>query len=245
MKRLALFVFVVASCAVFADTGLRTGNSSSFISVRDLECQRDAGLLCSRDAGTHTGLLRCASASATEPGCVNTTTQAFIGAKTWNGRQRIVGVAHASLTACSSGEKGTWQTCTTHNSPVFCDGTDNHELLGSSSDEEVLAAVYVNGYFPPYWFGGVTLPSTAGWTLNAVSGFLGAGAGTGSLTLTVSDLINTCTCSIDCDSPTGRTACSGSCSWAASSNLLVLRSSSTCTKDPSVAGNLYLMGVAQ
>jgi hypothetical protein len=231
---------------VLADVGLRTGNSSAFKPVRDLECQADGGLLCSKDAGTSTGLLRCASASATEPGCVNTAAQTMAGAKTWTGSQRIVGVAHASLTACSSGVKGLWQTCTTHSSPVFCDGTDNHELLGASTDEVVLASVFVGGIPSAGFTTALVTPSTAVWSLSAVAAGWTAGTGTGaSITLRLTDLINNCDCAIDCDEPAGRTACSGSCSWAASSTLYFYRSTSTCTRDPAASGNLQLMGVAQ
>lgn len=245
MKRLALAVVVLGSCLVFADTKLKHANVDVGPIVA-LNCAPDGGFLCTRDAGS-VGNLKCNSASATEPGCVTPSDQTFAGKKSFSGRIRLNGAAHGSLTACSSGEKGTWQTCTTHNAPVFCDGTTNHELLGSSADEEVLAAIYVNGIPAPI-FGGVSLPSTASWTINALSGQWIAGTGSGTLRLGILGSAGTCICDIDCDAPTARTTCTSTCTFSASDDLILLRGSSgtaACTLDPHVVGNLNIMGIAQ
>lgn len=249
--RTALLLSFAASIAL-ADVGFRQGNSpqSSFVPVRELECARDAGLTCVRDAGYSIGLLRCVSANTTEPGCVTPSDQTWEGKKTFNNRARIVCKNHGSLTACSSGEKGTWQTCCTHNAPVFCDGTSNIETLGSQSDEAVLGALYVHGIPATVVFGGFTLPSTASWTINALSAQWVAGAGTGTLRLTILGTAGDCLCDIDCDAPLGRSTCAGSCTYSASDTIIFTRSPGSsgtvaCTLDPHVIGNLNVMGVAQ
>lgn len=244
MRLLALLLFVPP--VVLADVGMRTGNSSDFNSVRDIECQKDGGLTCVRDGGTTTGVLRCGAASATDPGCVVPGDQTMpSGKKTWNGRQRIVGGAHGALTACSSGEKGTWQTCTTHNSPVFCDGTSNHELLGAQTTEQVLGTLHVNG-LPVSFLGATTLPLTSGWSVTSLSGFWGPGVGSGTLPITIIGNAGTCACSVDCNEPEARTGCdAGTCSFSAGDTLFVLKGTSTCTKDPYVGGNLEIRGVNQ
>jgi hypothetical protein len=246
---LALSLF--ASVAL-ADVGLLNGGTV-LGPVRDLDCQRDAGLTCLADAGVRVGKLRCNEATATEPGCVTPSAQSFAGNKTLaTGYLRVVGVAHASLTACAAGTKGMWQTCTTHNAPVFCNGTSNLELGGTSAAEKVLAAVYVNGVptlsplgqFTQY--GEVTLSSGGSWvTMNAIAGDWYAGTGSGSLTFRVHDGSNNCDCAIDCDVPLARSTCSGNCAFAASATVAIFVLSSACTTAPVAIGNLHLMGVTQ
>ena len=239
MKRLAALL-LVASCFAAADVGLKQG-TTVIGPVRDISCVSDGGLYCSRDAGTAIGSIRCVGATATETGCVTPSAQTFAGDKTFTGDPRIVGHVHGSLTACSSGVKGMWPTCTTHNAPVFCDGTANQELIGSSGSEEVLLAWYVDGIPVPF-ANSVTLDSASTWTINAVAGMWVAGTGSGSLLITLVHTGGTCTCTIDCDVPGARTACSGNCTVAASASLGMGRGTSTCTLDPRVVGNLHVMG---
>lgn len=244
--RTALLLSFAASIAL-ADVGFRQGGSSTTVPVRDIECGRDGGFTCVRDAGTAIGVIRCVGATATEPGCITPSDQSFAGNKTWSGSHKITGVTHASLAACNAGAKNTMQGCTTHGALVWCDGTSNQELLGAGADEVVLAAAYVNGIPPPY-FGGVTLPAASGWTINALSGQWVAGTGTGTLRLNILSSAGECNCDVDCDTPSARNSCSGQCSPSASDSLLFLRGGSgtvACTRDPYVFGNLYLMGVAQ
>lgn len=241
--RLLLLASLLLAPLVLADVGLRNGNT--YVGpVRDIDCLRDAGLSCSRDAGESIGRLRCNGASASEPGCVVPGDQDMpTGKKTWNGRQRIVGVVHASLTACSSGEKGTWQTCTTHNAPVFCDGTTNRELLGSAGGEYQLATIKADG-LPVTFMGAATISSTSGWTISAVATLWGVGTGSGSMPITIIGTAGTCTCSVDCDVPLARTSCSGVCAFSAADTLYIFRGTSTCTKDPYANGTLALMGTS-
>lgn len=232
---------------VLADVGMRNGGTY-LGPVKDIECGRDGGLSCVRDAGTSIGVLRCNSATATEPGCITPSDQVLgNGKKTFSDRTRTLCKNHGSLTACSSNEKGTWQTCCTHSAPVFCDGTDNHELLGTASDDVMLFSIHVNG-IPPPTIGGITLPSNAGWTINAISGHWVAGTGTGSLRLSFSGTAGICSCDVDCDTPAARNVCTGNCTYAAGDTLAFARSYSgtaACTLDPYVGGNLEAMGVAQ
>lgn len=235
----ALAPLLLLPLIVFADTGVRTGNDGAFLPVRDLECQADGGLTCFRDAGTSTGVLRCSSATATEPGCITPSAQSFAGAKTWNARQRIVGVAHGSLTACSSGEKGTWQTCTTDNAPVFCNGTTNIELTGPSS-RVTLASLPVNRMFHALngYPGAFTLPYD--YTITTASGIIGTGAGT-TINLRFSDGTNNCDCSINC--VTGAiSACTGNCTYAASTQVVAAPNSDGCTTPITIWGDLTVAG---
>lgn len=238
MNRLALLGALVAAVAL-ADTDWRNANAE-IGPVKAVNCAPDAGLYCSRDAGS-VGNIRCLGATATEPGCVTPSAQTLAGDKTFNGDVRIVGHVHASLTACAAGKKGTWQTCTTHNSPVFCDGTTNYEMLGALAAEYELWPIFVDG-IPAAFFAGTTVSSTSSWTITALAGFWNLGAGAGSLPLTFASSAGTCTCTIDCDAPLGRATCTGSCTVPAGGTIFGLRGTSTCTLDPSVGGNLAVMG---
>lgn len=226
---------------VLADIGWRQGGVAGSNRVIDVQCQSDGGLYCVRDAGTQIGLISCTGATATEPGCITPSAQTLAGTKTLTGDLRLVGHVHASLTACASGTKGTWQTCTGHNAPVFCDGTNNIEFLGGASAETPLESLHVDG-IPATVFGAFTLSGTSSWTITAVTGFWGVGTGVGSLPLTLVSTAGTCTCTIDCDNPGARTACSGNCTIPVSTTVFGFRGTSTCTLDPYVGGNLTVMG---
>jgi len=246
MRPLALFLLLVP-LVVLADNGLRTGNSTPFLPVRDLECQRDGGLTCFRDAGTTIGALRCTAATATETGCVTPSAQSWSGTKTQTtGGYRIVGSSHATLTACASGTKGLQQTCTTHSALVWCDGTTNLELVGSTSGEQVLTSVGVSGV-PIGYYGAGQLSAGGAWTVvNAVKALWVPGTGSGALSWIITDGIsNTCTCDVDCDVPGTRATCSGVCAFAAGTVLFYGAFATTCTTDPVVLGNLEVMGVTQ
>lgn len=235
LKLALLFVPLV----VLADTGWRQGNAS-LGPVRDIDCTRDGGLWCSRDAGTQIGSIKCLGATATETGCVTPNAQTLAGDKTLTGDLRLVGHVHASLTACDANHKGTRQTCTTHNAEVFCNGTDNIETLGSASAEELLWPIYVNG-IPGGFFGAITLSSTSGGTITSVMGSLAGGSGSGSATVSLTHSGGTCTCTIDCDAPASRNACTGNCSLSAGASVGCLGVVSGCTLAPYVNGNLNVM----
>lgn len=247
--RAPLLLLLLVPVAVLADVDLyRAGTRIG--PVVSINCTADAGLTCVRDGGTSMGQLSCSPASTVETGCMTPGTQSIAGNKTWTGYQRITGVAHASLTACDAAHKNMLQGCTTHGAPVWCDGTANQELIGASSDEQVLSSVHIDG-IPRFTLGGFTLPSTAGWTINAISGLWSAGTGTGTLRLSFLGSAGTCSCDIDCDTPAARNACSGNCTYSAGDGVLFLRSLNSatgvtaCTLDPYVVGNLQVMGVAQ
>lgn len=236
----ALLLLLPIAPLLLGDVGLKQGNTV-IGPVRDISCANDGGLLCVRDAGTAIGALRCNSATATEPGCITPAAQTMAGAKTWTGRQRLVGVAHGSLTACSSGEKGTWQTCATHNSPVFCDGTTNHELLGANN-LAVLPGFYVNGLLHARSLVLHTFTLPFAFTITQTSGFIGAGTGTGSLNIRYSDGSNYCDCPVDCDSDQLSVTCSGNCSYAASTTVIAAVSSDGCDTPPTIKGLLTPAG---
>lgn len=226
---------------VFGDVG--EFNAGTYIGpIKDLNCKADGGLLCVRDAGTSMGHISCNPASSVETGCVTPSAQTWAGTKTIStGGVRIVGVAHASLTACASGTKGLQQFCTGHNSPVYCDGTTNIEIFSSSAPQQPLHAMFVHG-IPAGVVGYYTANSTTTETITALVGFWGAGTGSGSLPITIISGAGTCTCSVDCDVPLNRTTCSGNCAVPASSEIIALRGTSTCTLDPYVGGLLEVMG---
>lgn len=239
MKRLVLLIAIVAAVACFADSKIMQG-STVIGPVRDLKCVADAGVLCGRDTGS-IGTFRCVAGSSTEPGCVVPAAQAFSGDKTWNGSQRIVGSVHGALEACSGGTKGTWQTCTTHNAPVFCDGTNNIELLGASSGEGLLTSLDVNG-IPSSNFGQFVLSSSSSATITAITGEWNAGTGGGTIILGFTGTFGSCSCTVSCAAPTVRTACSGNCTVTANATVTAIRGAATCTLDPWVTGSLNVLG---
>jgi hypothetical protein len=238
MRALALLLFV--PLVVLADVGAQNAGVSVG-QIRDLDAARDGGLSLIRDAGTAVGKLRCVEATAAEPGCVTPSAQTFAGTKTLTADIRLVGHVHGSLTACAAGTKGTWQTCTTHSAPVFCNGTTNIEYLGSSSAEELFYGLFVDGV-PSLAIGAFNFSSTSGGTITALTGLWGAGTGAGSLPINLIHSGGTCACNIDCDVPGARTACSGNCSVSASALVTVSRGTSTCGLNPFVLGNLGVMG---
>lgn len=237
MKRFAVITVLFGAFFVFADTKLKSADVDVGAIVA-LNCAPDAGLLCTRDAGS-VGNLRCNAATATEPGCVTPSDQAWAGKKSFTDRTRLVCKAHASLTACSSGEKGTWQTCCDHNAPVFCNGTSNTELLGATSYQE-FPPIYVNGLLHSglLYLGAWTLPYA--YTITNVSGFIAAGAGT-TQNLRFTDGTNNCDCTIDCTGATALT-CSGNCSYAANTTVAPLITADGCTTPTTVKGLLVPEG---
>jgi hypothetical protein len=240
MKRAATVVLLVASVAVADVIMKNAGNVAGPVTV--IDCTSDGGVVCSRTASKGQGNVACASASTTEKGCLTPAAQSLAGDKTWTGFQRITGVAHGSLVACDSGHKNMLQGCTTHGAPVWCDGTSNHELLGSSGSEQELRAVYVNG-IPTLVMDWITISSGAGWTVSAVTGLWGAGSGAGSLPIRIAGASGTCSCNIDCDAPLKRSTCTGTCTFSAGDTLLVAKTEDGgCTTEPFVAGNLSIMG---
>lgn len=238
MKRLALLVALLTACVALAETVFAQGDVK-IGPISTLSCRADGGLLCWRDAGM-VGEVQCNAASSAETGCVTPGTQTMAGNKTWTGDQRIVGHAHASLTACSSGLKGTWQTCTDHNAPVFCNGTANVELLGVNSIE-AFPPIYVNGLLHSnlFYLSAWTLPYA--YTVTNVSGFVAAGAGT-TQNLRFTDGTNNCDCSIDCTTGGSNFTCTGNCSYAASTLVVGIITSDGCTTPTTVKGLLTPAG---
>lgn len=235
---------LIAACAL-ADVGLRQGGAY-LGPVRDLNCAPDAGIVCARNTAAARGDVACASASTTSKGCLDPSAPQNLGGdKTWTGSQRVVGVAHGSLEACSSGTKGTWQTCTTHNAPVFCNGTTNVELGGTSSAEQVLMSVFVDGI--PVGFMGASTLSGSGAVVNAIESTWAAGTTTdgGVLTWRMTDGTNNCDCLVTCNAPTTRTPCAGNCSFASGVTLTPIRLTGGCILDPIAIGNVQVMGVRQ
>lgn len=247
MKRLILLSLFVAPIAL-AQLGLRQGTGAAK-QIRDLSCVSDGGLYCSRDAGSAIGGIRCVGATATETGCITPGSQTIAGDKTLTGYLRMTGVAHGSLTACSGGVKNMMQGCTTHGALVWCDGTNNIEVTGTSAREQELASIDVHGIPGIGALDAFVLPSSSGWTINALVGGWQAGTGSGTLRLYFSGAAGTCTCDIDCDNPSVRNACSGNCTYAAGDSVSFARvaNSSTgvtaCTFDPSNRGGVHVMGV--
>lgn len=224
---------------VFADVGMN--NAGTYVGgVKDINCVADGGLWCARDAGTAMGQISCSPASSVETGCVTPGAQTWAGTKTLSGDVRLIGHVHGSLTACSSGVKGTWQTCTTHNAPVFCNGTSNVEMLGSNS-LETFPGIYVNGLLGSHLFyvSAWTLPYA--YTITSVSGLISAGAGT-TQTLRFTDGVNNCDCSIDCTLGATNLSCTGNCTFAASTGVVSAIVSDGCTTPTTVKGILTPAG---
>lgn len=240
MKRLLVIAFGLAACLVWADTKWRNGNTTDLGFVTTVNCVKDGGLLCTRDAGS-IGDIRCMNATATETGCVTPGDQTWAGKKALSDRAQLVCKAHASLTACAAGEKGTWQSCCTHNAPVYCNGTTNIELTGAGS-LWTLSPIYVNGLLHSGLFviGTFTLPYQ--FTVTQVSGFIAAGTGAGSMNIRYSDGSSFCDCAVDCDSDSSAVTCTGNCTYAASSLIIVQINSDTCSSPPTVKGLLTTAG---
>lgn len=241
--RLTAFLALLSSVAL-ADVVLK--NAGATVGpVTSINCSPDAGLTCVRDAGS-VGTIRCNAASAVEPGCITPSSQTLGGGtKTFSGPVLLTPVAHASLVACSSGLKGQAQACSTHNALVFCDGTNNIELNGTSGTERTLFSVYVNG-IPTGQFDANKLGSAAGATVTAISTswLSGTTSDGGVLTFRITDGSNNCDCAVSCSSPSARTSCSGSCSFAASATLTPQRQAGGCVTDPVAIGNVQVVGTS-
>jgi hypothetical protein len=238
MKR--LFLLLVVPIAVCASTTFRVDNAGGG-PVDTLNLVKDGGLTGHRDAGM-VGMLECAVGGTTTRGCIEPgTAQSFSGQKTFGNGTQDTCVAHASLTACSSPNAGLHQCCSTHgNAEVWCNGTSNVELTGSSS--------YVS--FPPLYVNGLlgshllildawNLPFA--YTVTGLSGFVAAGAGT-TQTLRFTDGTNNCDCSIDCTAGGTHFTCSGNCSYAASTLVVSSVVSDGCTTPPTAKGLLVPEG---
>jgi hypothetical protein len=84
---------------LLGDVGQR--NAGTYLGpIRDLDCTKDGGLWCSRDAGTAIGSIRCVSATATTPGCVDTLAQ------TWAGNKTLTGTLKAAVVDAGAGSFG-------------------------------------------------------------------------------------------------------------------------------------------
>jgi len=89
MRRVATIIVFLIACAAAGDVRWRNGGST-LGTVVDVNCVRDGGLLCTRDAGS-VGDVRCMEASSTETGCVT------LGAQTWLGDKTVVGTVKATV----------------------------------------------------------------------------------------------------------------------------------------------------
>lgn len=239
MNRFITLSMLIAAAALAGDVRWKNGNTTDLGLVNQVNCVRDGGLLCTRDAGS-IGDVRCMAGSATETGCVTPGAQTFAGDKTFSGNPRIVGAAHGSLPACSAGAKGTWSTCTTHNAPVFCNGTTNIELAGATS-LTTLATLQVNRLVHGLngYLGAFTLPYD--FTVTTISGIILSGAGT-TMNLRVTDGAGTnCDCSVDCTTGTV-SACTGNCTFTANTQVLATPNSDGCTTPITVFGALTVTG---
>lgn len=252
---------------VLADNGLRQGGT--YIGpIVDIDCAADGGLYCTRDAGVRIGKLRCVGATSAEPGCITPNAQTLGGDKSWTGFQRLVGVTHASLTACDSSHKNMMQGCTSHGALVWCDGTTNVELSGSAQGEQVLDALPMNG-IPSGIIGASTIGSN--WTVNAINGVwnVGSTSDAGTFPIAITDLTNYCVCYVPCDAPGARTSCSGTCTFSSGSTVYyttvtpssggggggfytahffgssVVTKFSQCEADPAVVSGLTIMGYSR
>lgn len=242
--RIALAVALFVSCAVFADV-LAQQNGTTLGPVRAVNCPADAGIVCSRTNGTPAENLRCTTATSSEPGCLFPGVQTLPnGDKTFPSPVKISGVSHGSLEACDSSHLGTRQTCSTHGAEVFCNGTTNIEYTGTASAEQVLGVIHVNG-IPVAVMGGSFQTPTSATTVTAIEGswFAGTTSDGGTVLINLKNGGSTCTCTVPCASSAVRNTCSGTCTNLGAA--ATLTSSSTCTTDPYVGGELLVKGVLQ
>jgi len=241
MKKLSLLVVVLLAGLALADVNFYVDNVKQQ-PVLGLSLAKDGGLTGHRDAGA-IAMLSCASANAYTKGCVDVSAQTFTGQKTFSNGEQVTCVAHASLTACNSGNAGLHQCCSGHgNALVHCNGTTNIELNGSSGASMILPPVYVNGLLhlgTGLPIAGFTVPFA--YTVTGITGFIGAGTGAGSINLRFNDGTNACDCAVDCDTDQSTFTCSGNCTYAAST-LVVISPTGSCTTPPTVKGMLYPMG---
>jgi hypothetical protein len=200
-----------------------------------LNLVKDGGLTGHRDAGSVANV-ECALATPYTRGCVEPADQSWTGPKRIAGGVQPVCVTHASLTACSAGNAGLHQCCSTHsNALVHCNGSSNIELTGSSSFQ-FFPAFYVNGLLHAglLFLGAWQLPYA--FTITGVSGFVAPGVGT-TQTLRITDGTNNCDCSIDCAGGT-HFACSGNCTYVASTLVAATITSDGCTTPTTAKGLL-------
>ncbi len=261
MKTLSVALLFVP-VMVLADVGFRQANTYMG-PIRDLDCAADAGLLCTRDAGYAIGKVRCAAASTVEPGCITPNAQTLAGTKTLTGDLRLVGHVHASLTACSSGVKGMFQTCTSHNALVFCDGTSNIEIAGSAATETMFE-VHMNRMIAEDPAHDQTtglldyIKPAKAFTAQYLYGLINYGTGTtvdvllygasGTCTFQLPCAASACGFGMSCGAgPVGfvKTTASGSCSYAAGELIAILVYNNLCTAPPTVLGTLRFEGYLQ
>lgn len=241
MKRLALALSFVAAVAL-ADTKLRM-NNADVGAIQVINCQLDGGLTCQRDAGVVGNFQVAIATSTTRGGVEPGTAQTWTGQKTFGNGAQDTCVAHASLTACSSPNAGLHQCCSTHsNAQVWCNGTSNVELTGSSSFTTITITSYLGLYYSlTGYIGTATLPYA--YTVTGASGFISAGTGAGSINMRYTDGTNNCDCSIDCDTDVTSLTCSGNCTYAANTLTIIAPNSDTCTTPPTIRSPLIFSGV--
>jgi hypothetical protein len=239
MNRLALAVLLLVGSLALADELLKHAGTNVG-PINAINCLADGGLACTRSSSA-VGSIQCLGATATEPGCVTPSAQTFAGQKSFGNGAQVSCVAHGSLTACSGGNAGLEQCCSTHAALVFCNGTSNVELNGTSAPVTLASFHYDRLFFGLSGYAGnITLPYA--YTVTAVNGAIAAGTGAGSINLRFTDGVNNCDCAVDCDSDQTSITCTGNCTYAASSLVLVTPNTDGCTTPPTIRGGLTVVG---
>lgn len=170
--RTLLLLSLVADVAL-ADISTQN-NGTNVGTVTIIDAALDGGLQLARSS--QTAKLRCAVASPYTRGCVEPGDQTFTGPKRTTGGTQNVCVAHGSLTACSAGNAGMHQCCSTHsNAAVYCDGATNREvgpqMLGFAFNTTASSALDSNT-------NGIAGGIYQSFTITSFSGIYTAGTGT-------------------------------------------------------------------
>jgi hypothetical protein len=239
----ALLVAVLAGIAL-ADVGTKNGGATVG-PVRDLDAALDGGLTLSRASGSSTGSLKCASATASTPGCVDTGAQTFAGKKTFSSEERLANIAHASLPVCSGGEVA---YCTTHGSITQCKDIgggvkDWVDLFGSTGGGVTLATLGGNRMLHSLsgYFGTFTLPYP--YTIKRISAVVLAGSGAAAtISVRFSSLTGNCDCAVACDANNTISDCTGNCTFAADTQVVATTTANGCTNPPTLRSDIVVSG---
>lgn len=243
MKKLFVIALLITGAAAIADTGLLNGGVTVG-PVRNLDAALDGGLTASRASGSSTGQLRCASATADTPGCVNTGAQTFAGAKTFTSPVRVGNYAHAALPGCLAGQIA---FCTTHGSTTQCkaigggvfDWVDDY---GSSGGGMTLATLSGNRLFYSLsgYLGTFKLPFA--YTITGVAAIVRSGTGAAAtIKIRFTDNVSNCDCAVHCDTGT-IDACTGNCTYAANTTVVAAPNTDGCTTPPTFHSDLSVTG---
>lgn len=243
MKRIVLLSLLFATAAIAGDVLLKNDNAN-LGPVTSINCLRDGGIGCARDAGS-VGTLYCQSANPVSTGCITPGAQTIGGVKSFASPIGLGNFAHGSLGVCSAGQVA---YCTTHGSVTQCKDIgggvfDWVDLNGSTGGGVTIANLAGGRLFFSLagYLGTFTAPFA--YTITSAKGIVSPGTGVAAIVnLRITDGTNNCDCPVHCD--TGVIdACAGNCTvLAANTQMLAVANSDGCTTPVTLRSDITLSG---